>query len=268
MIEVCHGIEPVPQPSPARNEGGDCFACAATAGLRFLYPEREISLEEVWEKFVVEYYDGKAQNNLQRLREAVAPIAGVPKPQGLEMLGALQELERIYADVSAEKPDTTICNDWYGFKKVLDNVSHEWGRLETTWDMVQPTFESNHGRPHWSYPWRFQDLSLPYTQRLEGWLRGGWVAFAEVKYGGGGPFVVEDGRPMLTSPDHFVVIDGIRHEYVERRDPETDAFESGSWQDSIHVVDSAGGLNGWHETMPFTRSHAASSWWLARRDTR
>jgi len=260
-VEVCHNIERVAQPVPARNPGGDCFACAATAGLRFLYPERTVDLDEVWDMFVVEYYDGSAQANLRKLRAAVGEhLDG--------QLGA-DDLRRIHAEVSAEKPKTTTCNTWSGFKDVIEKAGRAWGRLEVTWDMVQPHFDHSHGHPSWSYAWRFQDLDLDYTRRLEGWLRGGWVAWTEIKMHGGGPFSPgDDGCPLLNSIDHFILLDGARHRYVEERDVDG-KFQYGKWVDEIHVVDSSSlNLTGWHDTMKFTRSHGAASWWLARRDRR
>src|SRR5690349_13139264 len=219
MIEICHGIARVAQPVPARNEGGDCFACAATAGLRFLYPDRAIDLSDVWEMFVVEYYDGRSQANLQKLRAAVG--------DHLEGRCDASDLRRAFEEVSAEKPRTTTSNTWSGFKHVLEKASRDWGRLEVTWDMVEPHFDRGHGSPHWSYAWRFQDLDLDYTRRLEGWLRGDWVAFTEIKMHGGGPFAPGPDGPLLNSIDHFIVIDGARHQYVEQRDPATGALKHG-----------------------------------------
>ena len=115
MTEVCHSIERVPQPVPARNAGGDCFACAATAGLRFLYPEHEIKLDDVWDMFVVEYHDGQAQKNLQKLRAVVGDfIAGKTDNEALQ---------HVHAAVSAEAPKTTTCNTWSGFRDVLYKAS-------------------------------------------------------------------------------------------------------------------------------------------------
>lgn len=53
MSERLAGVTLVPQPSPAINPGGDCFACALTAGLRHLFPERaeEITVERVHRYF-------------------------------------------------------------------------------------------------------------------------------------------------------------------------------------------------------------------------
>lgn len=264
-VEVCLGVQRVAQPVPHRNPGGDCFACAATAGLRWLYPERDVQLDDVWDKFVVEYHDGKAQENLVKLRDAVGLFVNRDMAQGI----AEHELEAVYREVCADKPKTTVGNHWTGFKDVLEKVSREWGRLEVTWDMVEPHFDRNGGTPHWSYPWRWTDCGLEYARRLEGWLRGGWVAFTEVKLGGGGPFTVDDaGKVWMTGIDHFVVIDGVRHAYVETRNPDG-SFHHGSWTDEIHVVDSSTrNITGWHRTLEFTRSHGASSWWLARRDQR
>jgi len=49
----CHEIPMFPQPEPTRNKGGDCFACAALAALRWLYPEREFTFDEIWEGFLL-----------------------------------------------------------------------------------------------------------------------------------------------------------------------------------------------------------------------
>lgn len=261
MIEVCHNIERVAQPQPARNPGGDCFACAMTAGARFLYPERSVDLNEIWDMFVVEYYDGKAQPNLAKLRAAVG--------EHLDGRLAADDLKRIHGEVSGEKPATTTCNTWSGFRDVLYRVSHAWGKLEITFDMVEPHFDRHSGSPPWSFAWRVQDLNLDYARRLEGWLRGGWVAWTEIAMRGGGPYTVKaDGSVWANSIDHFILLDGVRYRYVEERDADG-KFKYGRWSDEIHVVDSSSlNLTGWHETQQFTRKHGASSWWLARRDRR
>lgn len=261
VSEVCHNIDRVVQPVPARSPGGDCFACAMTAGARFLYPERTIDLDEVWDMFVVEYHDGRAQPNLAKLRTAVDQlIAGTL---------SMDDLKRIHAEVSNEKASTTTCNTWSGFRDVLYKMSSAFGRLEITWDMVEPRFDSHSGHPPWSFAWRVQDLSIDYTRRLEGWLRGGWVAWTEIAMHGGGPYTVKpDGSVWANSIDHFILIDGVRQRYIEERDADG-AFKYGRYVDEIHVVDSSSlNLTGWHEVMQFTRKHGASSWWLARRYSR
>lgn len=55
MREFCHGIAPCPQPSPARNPGGDCFACALTAVMAHLFPEDPPAFDRVWEWFKTNY---------------------------------------------------------------------------------------------------------------------------------------------------------------------------------------------------------------------
>ena len=49
----CHNIERFPQPIPTKSDGGDCFACAMLAALRWLYPERSLTFDEVWDTYVL-----------------------------------------------------------------------------------------------------------------------------------------------------------------------------------------------------------------------
>lgn len=56
MVEFCHGLEPVMQPSPCRNPGGDCFACSLTAAMRHLFPEEPPKFDQVWDAFRCCYY--------------------------------------------------------------------------------------------------------------------------------------------------------------------------------------------------------------------
>ena len=44
-------IKPFMQPHPKRNPGGDCFACALTAALQHLFPERTVDFNKIWECF-------------------------------------------------------------------------------------------------------------------------------------------------------------------------------------------------------------------------
>jgi hypothetical protein len=60
MNDFCHNIEPFLQINPSRNPGGDCFACALTAVLRHLYPEKNVDFNKVWEYFLTKQTsDGK-----------------------------------------------------------------------------------------------------------------------------------------------------------------------------------------------------------------
>jgi hypothetical protein len=59
MIEICHNIEPYMQPSPARNPGGDCFACSLTAILRHIFPDNPPEFDQVFDYFYTESISGK-----------------------------------------------------------------------------------------------------------------------------------------------------------------------------------------------------------------
>lgn len=61
MIEVLRGVRAFPQPSPARNEGGDCFACASTAVLGALFPERPPTFDQVFEWFREKYANSERE---------------------------------------------------------------------------------------------------------------------------------------------------------------------------------------------------------------
>ena len=50
---VHHNLERYPQPIPTRNNGGDCFACATLAALRWLYPDKTLTFDQVWEAFLI-----------------------------------------------------------------------------------------------------------------------------------------------------------------------------------------------------------------------
>jgi hypothetical protein len=57
MPEYCHNIKPFLQPKPNKNQGGDCFACALTAALQFLFPDNPPDFETVWNYFLTKYKD-------------------------------------------------------------------------------------------------------------------------------------------------------------------------------------------------------------------
>lgn len=58
MIEVLLNVQPFMQPTPKRNPGGDCFACALTAAVRYLYPDNPVDFNRAWDGFIVESSDG------------------------------------------------------------------------------------------------------------------------------------------------------------------------------------------------------------------
>jgi len=208
VIEICHNVAPVPQPSPARNPGGDCFACALTAGLRWIYQKPDIAFDLCWDFFKTDR--GGLQNAWPGMR------------------AALYAADSHFRDADA-------------------------GRLEILADLVLPTFEPE----TWSHAW-FAGVGSDYALRLEGYLRGGFIAFTEIDFAGRGPYI--DGYWNTT--DHFVLIDGIRR--LWRKHPTMRA-----WSDDadVHVVCSAKGAY-WIPLKDWLTKHGAAGWWLARKDLR
>lgn len=229
MIEVCHGLERHAQPIPYRNPGGDCFACALAAALPFLYPDQERSSDEWFEWAFESFRNGKVHGS----------------------------------------DELRIDNSFRGFKVALDTVSKDLGRLEIAYEMPEPHFRRATWRDEGHNGWAFQVADDRAARILEGYLRGGWVAFATISLDGGGPTVVkDDGSVWFNSIDHFVVLDGIRSVYEESFNDDG-SFRSGSWNDYLHVVDSsARDLTGWHQVRTFMLCHGACAWWIARRDVR
>jgi hypothetical protein len=206
VIEVLLGVQPVPQPTPHKNAEGDCFACAMTAALRHLYPERPISFDDAWQAFVDER-TGLVNNHWGWIRTALYRLAG----QGYEM--------EITSDLVAPQFN-------------VERFSHAW------WQM---------------YP------EGQYAHRLEGYLRGGWVAFTEINLDGKGPVSPEG---LLNSTDHILLLDGIRTGW-HREEGKLGA----ALKHQVHVVCSAKGAY-WIDLQTFLYRHGGSGWWLARRDTR
>jgi hypothetical protein len=48
MTQVCHNVIEYLQPHQKRNPGGDCFACATTAIIKHLFPEKEVDFDKIW----------------------------------------------------------------------------------------------------------------------------------------------------------------------------------------------------------------------------
>lgn len=209
MIEVCHNLPPFPQPSPNRNPGGDCFACAMTAALRWLYPEDPVSFDAAWGYFMAETVGG----------------------------------------------GRTLSNSWPGLRSALYAASHDDRPLEVACDLVMPEFN----REWYSYPWwRAHPPTEDYARRLEGWLRGGWVAFTEIAYGGGGPR--RDGRDNHN--DHIVLIDGVRSGWAP--------WNNGARRmgHAVHVVCSTGRGAYWIDLDEWLAEYGGVGWWLCRREVR
>jgi hypothetical protein len=64
-IEFCHDVRPFLQPHPSKNPGGDCFACALTSILQYLFPDNPPVFETVWNYFMCDYHKSneKGLNN-------------------------------------------------------------------------------------------------------------------------------------------------------------------------------------------------------------
>lgn len=205
LIEVCLGIEPVLQPSPARVPGGDCFACALTAGLRHLFPGCPIAFDDAWSLFV-------------------------------------------------DEKSGRLSNTWHTMRSALYRATSLGYEMEITAALVDPRFDPE----RWSYAGWSHFPELRYAHRLEGWLRGGWVAVAEISFAGGGP-LTPDGFHRGT--DHFVLLDGIRHVREDLGDGCSVVHQY------VHVVCSVKG-GYWMRLLDFLMSHGGAGWWLYRRDER
>lgn len=207
VVEVLLEVEPFLQPSPTKNIGGDCFACALTAALRWLYPERPVDFETAWG-----YWNHQQKHG------------------GGETLG----------------------NTWFATRTALYAAHSDGYRMEIENDFVQPLWAPE----QWDHAWWSSFPTHRYALRLEGWLRGGWVAFANINYGGSGP-MAPDG--LLYDTDHFILLDGIKTYWKPA--------ESGGATKTheLHVVCSVKGAY-WTDLQMFLRLHGAGAWWLARRD--
>jgi hypothetical protein len=72
-FEYCQGIQPVPQPQPRRNPGGDCFACAMAAALRYLFPAAPPTFDQAFDFFVE---NGHVDNVWFKLHDAIVRARG------------------------------------------------------------------------------------------------------------------------------------------------------------------------------------------------
>ena len=207
MKEFCHNIKPFPQPIPYINPAGDCFACALTATLQFLFPENPPEFLKVWSYFLGD--------------------------------------------------DGDLSNSWIGMRMALYRASNDYD-IEIAVDIVKPEYDIERS----SHPWWYFKPGLKYIQRLEGWLRAGWVAFSEIDDVGRGCYL-QNGD--LNSTNHFIVIDGIRSYLI-------DVIENGKLLGSreeyaIHIVNSSRNREHsyWIGLGDFIHKHGGAGWWLCRR---
>lgn len=111
-MEICLGVQPVMQPSPNRNPGGDCFACALTAVLRYVHQRPDIPFDACYD-FFVPVKSQTPHNSWPGMRAAL-----------YTSIASFGEIE-IYADVV--RPDFEPETWSHAFGNVLDG--HRWARL-------------------------------------------------------------------------------------------------------------------------------------------
>lgn len=145
-------------------------------------------------------------------------------------------------------------NTWTGMRRALYEADSDGYGMTILSDIVRPTYDTERFSHNW---WGFVP-DYEYTRRLEGWLRGGWVAFAEINHEGAGP-VTPEGK--LNHPNHFVLVDGAREVW----EPSLAVSGARTLLHYVHVVCSAKGAY-WIPAYDWLVKHGAAAWWLARRD--
>lgn len=206
MREFCHDIKPFFQPNPRKNPDGDCFACALTAALQFLFPDEPPDFEKVWNYFVCE--------------------------------------------------NGVLSNTWPGMRKAIYASFSDGYRMDVLADIVRPTFGDIET---FSYPWWHFIPGKEYTDRLEGYIRSGFVALTEIDMQGRGPMRDDT---HYNSINHFVLLDGVRSDW----EPWGDG-KGARLTHYVHVVCSVKGSY-WIELSEFLRKYGGSGWWLIRREIR
>lgn len=123
--EILVNVERFPQPLPKRNPGGDCFACALTAVVRHLYPEKLIDFNVAWEAFLVESSDGtKVLSNSWATMGHTAPYALYEHGYRLE----------IYKDIVQREVDLERnSHAWFRSKPAQDFSKHLEAWLSAGW---------------------------------------------------------------------------------------------------------------------------------------
>lgn len=247
MGEVLLGVEREPQPTPTRNEGGDCYACALIAALRYLFPDRESPTFEDCDRWFIGQWAqpvGSMERALRRLADE-----GATEDALAEARGVVEQLDRY-----EREPPTS--NNWRGMDSALWRARADGFEVEVTYDMVVPQFDPR----QWGYGWPVVWAGDAYAQRLEAWLAAGWVALTVCDMDARGP-VTPDG--YVNSTDHFLVLDGARTYWQER--------EGGgaSQVSEVHVVDSSRrDITGWIDSRRWERAYGGTPWMLVRRDER
>jgi hypothetical protein len=224
MREYCHNIAVFPQPVPARNPGGDCFACAVTATFQYIYGAQAPTFDQVWEAF---------QREVEYVRNG-----------------------EVCRQVQLE-------NSWSGYRVALYNLRALVGPFDVQTDFAArgvPPFGHDSGD---SMAWCPIVDEGQWGHRLDAWLRAGWYAFACIRMDPNptGEWVLTEEGPRRVSTDHFVVLDGIRSGWrAVERFPGAKSFET---QVHV-VCSARGGRAYWIDVDTFLREHGAGAWWLVR----
>jgi hypothetical protein len=108
MRSFCHNVAVYPQPTPRRNPGGDCFACALTAALRHFFPDEPPAFDHVFDCFMREQTEPSGEkrsflnNTWPGMRTAIYSAHN--------LVGSLQ----VFADIVVPRDDP-------------ERWSHDWG---------------------------------------------------------------------------------------------------------------------------------------------
>lgn len=125
MREVCHGIDPVPQPKPHLNPGGDCFACSTAAAVGWCCPEKGTpSIETVHEWFTRE--DRSGTPNLVNTWNSFRWAFGRAKEAGYLIES------RAWVLAPQWRPDQ-FSHGHFHFEPEMDYVQHVEGFLSAGW---------------------------------------------------------------------------------------------------------------------------------------
>lgn len=104
---------PHPQPSPSRNPGGDCFACATFAIVRHLLPGQHCEdFHSIWERYQFEYE---------------------PNPD---------------VTPGPNSPTHYTQNDWLGYGRVLTKLGEEYG-ISHRYELIPPDYEPQRRNAPW-----------------------------------------------------------------------------------------------------------------------
>lgn len=162
------------QPSPERNLGGDCFACAFTAIMQHLFPEDPPTFDECFEYFASQYADWYDEDN------------------------------------NVHPGNKFTNNTWTGFYTsailhAIRDEEHDYP-LEYFADLVVPLFDPEDR----SYSFYNYLPTTSWARRLEAWLSAGWIAVAEIDSEGRGPIRLDG---ITNDINHFIIVDGMKYEW-------------------------------------------------------